>query len=70
VELTSNSHNALSTFSSKLGSNKVAASLGIVDKVVSRRSRVTELSCHLDVESELERGGGDTDLDGVGGIDG
>jgi len=68
--LTSNSHKALRTFSSKVISTKLAVSLGIVDNVVSLRSTVTEiLSCHLDAESELERGGGETDFEGVGGTE-
>jgi hypothetical protein len=69
--LTSNSHSALSTFSSKAVSTKLAVSLGMVDNVVSRRSTVTGmLSCHLDAESELDRGGGETDLKDIGGIEG
>ena len=69
--LTSSSQRALSTFSSKVVSTKPMVLLGIVDRVVSRRSTVTGmLSCHLDAESELERGGGETDLEGIGGIEG
>lgn len=42
----------------------------MVDSVVSRRSRVTEiLSVHLEVESKLDRGGDDEDSLGTEGTD-
>jgi hypothetical protein len=69
--LTSISHNALRTFSSKLGSTKLATSLGIVDNVSFRSMVIGMLSRRLDMEdlpkeSELDRGGGEDDLVGTG----
>lgn len=69
---TSNSHNARSTLSSKLGSTRVAVSAGIDDSV-SLRSRVSfsrqfEVDA-LPTESMLDRGGGDPDFEGAKGDD-
>jgi hypothetical protein len=65
-QLTSKSHNALSTFSSNVVSTRLALSLGAVERV-SWRSSVGTLSLHLDAggplnESALERGWGELDL--------
>lgn len=64
VKLTSNSHSALKTFSSKLGSTKLDTSLRMVDSVSFRSTVIGMLSRRLDVddlpsESELDLGGGD-----------
>lgn len=71
VSLTSSSHSALKTFSSKLGSTKLAMSLGMAERVSFRSTVTGTLSRRLDVddlprESELDRGGGD---DGFPGVD-
>ena len=71
--LTSRSHSALSTFSSKLVSTRLPASLGMVEST-SLCSIVTGmLSSHFEVEdrpaeSVLERGGGEDDFGGSRGM--
>jgi hypothetical protein len=67
--LTSSSHNTLSTFSSKLVSTRLIASLGITDSVSLRSIVIGTLSRHLELdvlpsESELDLGGGDDGLTG------
>ena len=70
--LTSSSHNALRTFSSKLGSTKLEdTSLGMVDKVSFLSTAVGRLSRCFETdgspsESELVLGGGEDGFKRIG----